>query len=119
MSIPTALLQTTCNVYRPFGAGAPTHTNVPCRLVPDLARGRTPNGTSLSWTHYLVLDVTADVLDAVTRPAGSQLLTYSDGDEIRVPSGATTPSFAVVWVETVDAGSPREYKRAYLMRHAA
>ena len=90
MSIPTALLPTTCNIYRPFGAGAPTHTNVPCRLVPDLARGRTPNGTSLSWTHYLVLDVTADVLDAVTRPAGSQLLTYSDGDEIRVPSGATT-----------------------------
>jgi len=36
-----------------------------------------------------------------------------------VPGGASTPRFVVVWVEMVDPGTPREFKRAYLMRHQA
>ena len=31
----------------------------------------------------------------------------------------STPRFAVIWVETVDPGTPRAFKRAYLLRHAA
>ena len=119
MSIPTDLLPSTCDVYRPFGAGSPTHANIRCRLVPDLGRGRAALLGGIAWTHYLVLDAGADVLDACTRMPSSTLLTYADGDEIRIPTGASTPRFVVVWVETVDAGTPREFKRAYLTRHAA
>src|SRR5262245_46380930 len=119
MAMPPALVPTTCDVYRPFGAGAPTYTNLSCRLVSDFARGRSSAGTPAEWTHYLVLDATADVRDGCTRAAGSSSLVYADGDEIRVPGGASTPRFVVVWVETVDPGTPREFKRAYLMRHQA
>jgi hypothetical protein len=119
MSIPTDQLLTTCDIYRPFGAGSPTYTNVPCRLVPDLSRGRNAVFAGLSWTHYLVLDATADVLDGCTRLPGAATVTYADGDEVRIPTGASSPRFVVVWVEKADAGSPREFKRAYLTRHTA
>src|SRR5262245_50565808 len=101
MSIPTDLLPTTCDVFRPFGDAAATHTNVPCRLVPDLARGRTLTSAGTAWTHYLVLDAAADVQDGCTRMPGAQAISYGDGDEVRVPSGASGPRFVVVWVETV------------------
>jgi hypothetical protein len=119
MTLPPEVLVTTCDIYRPFGAGSPTHTDVPCRLVADFARGRMASGAVPEWTHYLDLDVTADILDGCTRMAGSYLITYADGDEVRVPGGATTPSFVVVWVETIDQGTQREFKRAYLLRHVA
>lgn len=119
MTVPPDLVPSTCDVYRPFGAGAPTYANVPCRLVSDFARGRSAAGTPAEWTHYLVLDPSADVRDGCTRAAGSSAITYADGDEVRVPSGSATPRFVVVWVETVDAGTPRAFKRAYLARHAA
>jgi len=119
MAIPTDLLPTTCDVFRPFGDAAATYSNVRCRLVPDLARGRSPDGSGLAWTHYLVLDAEADVRDGCTRSAGAPVLSYADGDEVRVPSGASGPRFVVVWVETVEAGTPRAYKRVYLMRDAA
>lgn len=118
MSIPNDLLPTTCDVYRPFGAATATYTNLPCRLIPDLARGRTDQA-QLNWTHYLMLQPGVDVLDGTTRTMGTDILNYADGDEIRVPTGASTPRFVVVWVETVDKGTTREYKRAFLMRHAA
>lgn len=119
MAIPTNLIPTTCDVYRPFGAGAPTYSNVPCRLLSDFARGRTAAGTPAEWTHTLVLDPSADVRDGCTRTAGASGIVYADGDEVRVPGGASTPRFVVVWVEIVDPGTPREFKRAYLMRHQA
>jgi hypothetical protein len=119
MSIPTDLLPTTCDVYRPFGGPTPTYSNVRCRLVPDLSRGRPPGGAGLAWTHYMVLDAAADVRDGCTRAAGAPVLNYTDGDEVRVPSGAAGPRFVVVWVEAVESGTPREHKRAYLMRDTA
>ncbi len=117
MDLPVDTVPTACDVYRPFGAGAPTYSNVPCRLVADFPRGREAAG-SPAWTHYLVLDVSADVRDGCTRAAGTGDLTYADGDEVRVPAGSAT-RYVVVWVETVDAGTPREFKRAYLLRHSA
>ncbi|HKB05718.1 MAG TPA: hypothetical protein VKD90_26095 [Gemmataceae bacterium] len=117
MAIAPELLPTTCEIRRPFGAGSATYTNVRCRLVADFARSREAAVAGPDWTHYLVVDVAADIRDACTRAAGTDAVTYADGDEVRVPSGAATPRFVVVWVETVDAGTPREFKRAYLMRH--
>ena len=49
---------------------------------------------------------------------GASTITYADGDEVRIPSGAST-RFVVVWVEKVDVGTPREFKRAYLLRNTA
>jgi hypothetical protein len=118
MAIPSELLPTTCDVYRPFGAGAPTYTNVPCRLVGDFARGRQAAVGAPEWTHYIELAHDADVRDGCTRLGGVAAIAYADGDEIRVPSGATT-SYVVVWVEKVDSGTPREFKRAYLLRNTA
>jgi hypothetical protein len=118
MAIPSDLIPTTCDVYRPFGAGSPTYTNVPCRLVGDFIRSRTA-GASPDWTHYLILDLDADVRDGCSRTAGSAAIVYADGDEVRLSDGSGTPRFAVVWVETVDPGTPRAFKRAYLLRHAA
>ena len=118
MAIPSELLRTTCDVYRPFGAGAPTYTNVACRLVGDFARGRHAAVGAPEWTHYIDLAADADVRDGCTRAGGASTITYADGDELRIPSGAST-RFVVVWVEKVDVGTPRELKRAFLLRHAA
>ena len=119
MTVPPDVVPTTCDVYRPFGDGSPTYRDVPCRLVPDFARGHSPDGSSPAWTHYLVLDESADVRDGCTRALGAAQLTYGDGDEVRIPGGASGPRFVVVWVETVEAGTPRAYKRAYLLRDSA
>jgi hypothetical protein len=119
MSIPTTLLTTTCDIYRPFGAGSPTHTAVPCRLVPDLPRGRGSGLAGvLAWSHYIDLQDTADILDGCSRPAGSDSELFNDGDEVRIPSGAST-RYVVVWVETRLLGTANAYKRAYLLRNAA
>jgi hypothetical protein len=70
------------------------------------------------WTHTLDLQPGTDVRDATGRPAGSASLSYSEGDEVRVPGGGAT-RYAVVWVEVVARGTPRQYLRAYLLRHQA
>src|SRR5947209_7667237 len=97
MSIPATVLTTTCDIYRPFGAGSPTTTGVACRLVPDLAHGRGSGGPPIVWTHFLDLDDTVDIRDACTRLVGSNTVTYGDGDEVRIPN-ASGSRFVVVWV---------------------
>src|SRR5947209_15731700 len=119
MSIPTDFLTTTCDVYRPFGAGSPTATGIRCRLVPDLAAGRPLTLSGLSWTHYLDVDAGTDIRDNSTRSMAMNPISYAHGDEVRVPTGAATPRYVVVWVETMNEGSPREFRRAYLMRDTA
>jgi hypothetical protein len=118
MALPPDMLQSACDVYRPFGAGSPTHTGIACRLVGDFPRGRMAAGVP-EWTHYVEMAIDADVLDGCTRSTGASTLTYADGDELRIAVGSSTPRFVVVWVEVVDAGTPREFKRAYLLRHTA
>lgn len=119
MSIPATLLTTTCDIYRPFG-GSLVASAVACRLVPDLPRGRGSHagGGYLVWTHRLELDPTVDVRDGCARTLGLNVVTYADGDEVRIPSGGST-RYVVVWVEVVNRGSGLEYKRAYLMRSTA
>lgn len=116
MATPPGLIGA-CDIYRPFGAGAPTYANVACKLVADLERGRIAG--QIVWTHYLVLSTSVDIRDGCTRTAGADAIAYADGDEVRITVGSSTPRFVVVWVETVDAGTTTEFKRAYLLRHTA
>src|SRR5262249_36663590 len=106
MPPPSRLLTPTCAIYRPFGAGSPTATAVPCRLVACLDRGRggTTAADYLTWSHYIDLDDTVDVRDGCSRTAGNDRITYADGDEVRIPTGAGSTRYVVVWVEMVNRG---------------
>ena len=115
MAVPPSHVTTTCDIYRPFGAGSPTTTGVACRLVPDLA---TVGGGAVVWTDYLDLDETVDVRDGCTRAAGSNSVTYNDGDEVRIPNASGT-RYVVVWVALMNRGTARPFKRVYLMRDTA
>src|SRR5262245_47321210 len=112
--IPAASLTTTCDIYRPFGVGSPTTSNVPCRLTPVVREA----GGGPEWTHTLDVQPGVDVRDGCTRTAGSGTMTYADGDEVRVPSGGST-RYVVVRVDVVHRGTPAQFQRAYLLRHAA
>lgn len=119
MSLPTSLLNTTCDLYRPLTSFVPTVSGIPCQLVADLAGGRPPVAGALQWTHYLLVNATVDVRDGGTRAAGADAITYADGDGIMVPSGASNTRYVVVWVEYVQRGQPGEHKRVYLLRDTA
>ena len=119
MSIPVSQLTTTCDIYRPFGAGAPTTSGVACRLVPDLASGRGSGaGGTLVWSHYIDLDDAVDVRDGCTRLVGADAVNFIDGDEVRIPN-ASGSRYVVVWVELINRGTTRQFKRAYLLRDTA
>ena len=116
MPLPTGLLTTTCDIYRPFGAASPTHSAVQCRLSPAPMAGVKPDG--LAWSHTLDFQPGVDVRDASTRTAGTAAINYAEGDEVRVPSGGST-RYVVVWVEVVARDTPLQFLRAYILRHEA
>jgi len=119
MAIPLSLLPTTCEIRRPFGAGSALAANIPCRLVPDMPRGRGSGLAGLlAWTHTIDLQESVDILDGCTRFAGANLVTYADGDEVRIPSGGST-KYVVAWVETRNLGTGQVFKRVYLLRDTA
>jgi len=108
-----------CDIYRPFGAAIPDATDVPCRIVPNLARAEASGagGTAeIGWSHWADFESSVDVRDGVTRAAGTDYLTYADGDEIRATLEGCLTRFVVVFVEFRFTNTPSNYKRAYLMR---
>jgi hypothetical protein len=117
MYTPAAYLSTTCDLYRPFGAGSPTTTGISCRLVPA-ANADLPPVAGLVWSHYIDLDETVDIRDGVTRTPGAGALLFADGDEVRIPNTSGT-RYVVTWVVTINRGSSRQFKRAYLLRDTA
>ncbi len=111
-------MEETFDCYSPFGAASPILVNEPCVFVQDLFSGRGEETTStVSWTHYIDIDSGLTVLDGCTRTDSLNTQNYSDGDEIRIPSGGVA-RYVVVWVTfcSTDAGT---VKRVYLMRHSA
>jgi hypothetical protein len=120
MALPQSMLPTTCDIYRPFGAGSPTTTGIPCRLTPALAALTTKLVIGeIGWTHTLDVQPGVDIRDGCSRVVGSDEIYFADGDEVRVPGGSGTTRYVVVWVETVGRGTPMQYQRAYLVRHEA
>lgn len=115
MTAMSSLLSTTCDIYRPATAGSPTTTGVASRHVPSLNRVLQ---SPLVWTDIIDLDESVDVRDGCTRVAGADAITYADGDGIRIPNASGT-RYVVVWVETINRGTTRAFKRAYLIRDTA
>lgn len=111
-------MESTFDLYHPFGAAVPTAVNQPCQFVEDLFRGRGlyPT-TTVNWTHYIDVAVGSTVVDGVTRTAALNTLNYADGDEIRIPT-AGAARYVVVWVTLCDTEGT-VVKRVYLMRHSA
>jgi len=109
-------MESTCDIYSPFGAGVPSAVNVPCQFVDDLFRGRgsSPINT-VAWTHYIDVAEAVVIQDACFRTPTADTMNYFDGDEVRIPSGGGT-RYVVVWVSLCDAEGT-VVKRAYLMRH--
>jgi hypothetical protein len=117
-----APFQTTCDIRRPFGAGAATTSNVSCTLIGNFYPSRLSTD-AIDWTHVMVCPAGTDVRDALTRLTGGNALSYADGDEVRIPSGASSPRFVVVFVERVNRGEVGptyyDYYRVFMMRHTA
>jgi hypothetical protein len=116
MSLDPALLTTTFDSFRPFGASTPHLSNQACRLANDMPCGR---GSGLSgilmWTHVMDVQPGTDVLDGCGREAGGDFVLYADGDGIRSPhlSGSI---YAVVWTAIINQGTADEFLRVYLLR---
>jgi hypothetical protein len=113
MPLPTGLLTTTCDIYRPFGDVSPTYTDIPCRLSAAPMAGTRPDG--LTWSHTLDVQPGTDIRDGASRTSAKAAIAFADGDEVRVPSGGAT-RFVVVWVEVIARGTPQQFLRAYLLR---
>lgn len=116
MAVPA--MPDVCDLYRPFGAGAPHTVGLQCRIVPDLLRGRGAYVASnyLQWTHWVDLLINTDVRDGCSRGAGTTLISYSDGDGIKATLNGSVFSWVVVWVEQRFTNTGQDYKRAYLVR---
>lgn len=116
MPLPDLAKTTTMDLYRPFG-GALVKENIRIRLVEQQPGGRrnTDAAVQPQWSHVVECDYSEDVRDGCTRAAGSNNVTYADGDEVRIPDGSGT-KFVVVWVTPVNRGSELAFKRVYLMR---
>jgi hypothetical protein len=115
MSLPTALLPQTCDIYR-AGSSTPVATNVPCQLVPDLDRGRQRfSGEVNAYTHYLIVDASVDVRDGSSGIASNN---PANADTVKVPgnNAAAAVSYTVVYVEYHNRGAAGEHKRVYLNR---
>jgi len=111
-------MESTCDIYSPFGSSSPIATNVPCQFVEDLAGGRgTAPVNTVSWTHWIDVSEPVPILDGCTRTPSLDNINYFDGDEVRIPSGGAT-RYVVVWVTLCDTEGT-VVKRAFLLRHSA
>ena len=111
-------MDSTCDVYSPFGAAAPNATNVPCQFVSDFPTGNRilPSSTP-AWTHYIDVAEAVVIIDGCNRTEPLNTINYNDGDEVRIPTGGAA-RYVVVWVTMCDTEGTT-VKRVYLMRHAA
>lgn len=107
---------TTFSVRRPFGDATANSQDNACRITDQIDEGRPALAGQLMWSHYIDFEVEIDVRDGATRTAGTDALTYADGDEVRIPS-ESGHRYVVVFVSMMAQGSARQWKRAYLLRH--
>ncbi len=116
MILTDSIFTSSCDIYRPFGAGWPTTSSISCRLIPSTPTEVSGLGTLFS--DYIDLDESVDIRDGCTRTAGTTTVVYADGDEVRIPNASGT-RYVVTWVVTMNRGTRHAFKRAYLLRDTA
>ena len=111
----------TLQIYRPFGAAAPTGPAIAGVYYPDILSGRGgySGGNYTTWSDLVEVPSSTDVRDGVSRAAGLDTISYADGDEVRIPAGANASRYVVTRVvNSVDAAGVY-FKRVYLLRDQA
>jgi len=111
----------TFDIYRPFGAAVPTLAAAPGTIYPDLygGRGSYSGGNYYTWTDVLDCADTVDIRDGMARAGGLDTQTYSDGDEVRWPTGINVTRYVVIRVTRVGTKTGGVKKRVYLARDTA
>jgi len=111
----------TFDVYRPFGAAVAVSVANPGTIYPDLYGGRGGyfGGSYYTWTDILDCDDSVDIRDGMSRAAGLDVQSYSDGDEVRFPTGIAVTRYVVVRVTRVGTSVGGVKKRVYLARDSA
>jgi hypothetical protein len=111
----------TFDVYRPFGAAVPVLVAAPGTLWPDPygGRGSYSGGNYYNWTDILDCSDTVDVRDGSSRASGLDTQAYSDGDEVRFPTGIGVSRYVVVRVYRLTGTTGVPFKRVLLMRDQA
>jgi hypothetical protein len=101
---------TTCDIYISPNVppSDPDTAGQPCALVARFQQGAeaSEGDTELRWTHLLYLDAGVDVRDSYPN---------TPVNRVHVPDKDGT-GFDVVFVETVNRGTPARYKRVFLDR---
>ena len=114
MSLPISP-NATCDIYRTGVSppSTPATAGVPCFLQSDWRggqRGGEREVNALTWTHFMLVDISVDIRDAYTGH-----MTTSPQDTIYVPDQTGT-AFNVIFVERVHRGMPQEHIRVFLDR---
>jgi hypothetical protein len=112
---------TSFDVYRPFGNAAPVVTGLVGVFYSDAINGRGSysGGNYVMWSDFLDVASSVDVRDGSSRASGLDTVSYADGDEVRVPSGAAASRYVVVRVSNMLDLTGVLFKRVYLLRDAA
>jgi len=108
----------TFDLYRPFGAAVPTLVAAPGVLWNDPygEKNAPAIGAPIVWTDILDCADTVDIRDGMLRNAGGPGQTYTDGDEVRFPTGIVVTRYVVVRVTRVRGSDGVVFKRCYLAR---
>ncbi len=111
----TALL---LEIRRPFGAAVAFVSNVAATFYPDFpgGRGSYSGGNYLTWDGFVDVASSVDVRDGLSRAAGLDTTSYADGDELRIPQGASATRYVVVKVVNLSDLKGVPFKRAYVLR---
>lgn len=111
----------TFDIYRPFGAAVPTLVAAPGVIYPDPygGRGSYSGGNYLTWSDILDCQDTVDIRDGLTRASGLDSTAYSDGDEVRWPTGIAVTRYVVVKVTRLTMPDGTSRKRVHLLRDQA